>query len=322
MARVEVVAAVLMDRQGRYLLAQRPTGKVYAGYWEFPGGKVEVGETHHQALVREIREELGLDITRAYPWMTLHFDYPHAQVNLHVFRVTHWTGTPQSLENQSFSWQGAGCEQVTPMLPANGPLLRALDLPTVYGISYAHEMGEAAFLKALQEALQRGLRLIQVREKEWSETRLQTFAKQVVKMARPFGACVLINGNPDVARAVGADGVHLSAQQLSSCTERPDFTWVGASTHTPDDLRQAQRMGVDFVVLGPVAMTATHPGVAAMGFETFSRWAGECGIPVFGIGGLGLADLEGAWRAGGQGIASMRAVWQGSAPIPNRFALI
>ena len=69
-------------------------------------------------------------------------------------------------------------------------------------------------------------------------------------------------------------------------------------------------------------MTATHPGVAAMGFETFSRWAGECGIPVFGIGGLGLADLEGAWRAGGQGIASMRAVWQGSAPIPNRFALI
>jgi 8-oxo-dGTP diphosphatase len=322
MERVEVVVAVLMDRQGRYLLAQRPAGKVYEGYWEFPGGKVEAGETHHQALVREIREELGLEITRAYPWVTLRFDYPHAQVNLNLFRVTHWTGSPQSLENQAFAWQGAGCEAVSPMLPANGPLLRALNLPTVYGISYAHEMGEPEFLAALQQALQRGLRLVQVREKEWSETRLQAFAQRVVEMARPFGAQVLINDNQNVARAVGADGVHLSAQQLKRCSVRPDFAMVGASTHTPDDLRQAERVGVDFVVLGPVAMTPTHPDVTPIGFEVFSRWAGGCSIPVFGIGGLGLADLEGAWMAGAHGIAAIRAVWQGSALIPNRFGLV
>src|SRR3954468_22356531 len=90
--RVEVAAAVLERADGEFLLAQRPPGKPYAGYWEFPGGKVEPGEAADAALKRELHEELGIDVTVAYPWLTRDFDYPHADVRLRFFRVYQWTG--------------------------------------------------------------------------------------------------------------------------------------------------------------------------------------------------------------------------------------
>ncbi len=319
MTRVEVVVAVLLDRQGRTLLAQRPPGKVYAGYWEFPGGKVESGETLRAALTREIREELGVEIRDAFPWITRHFDYPHARVRLHLFRVTHWTGQPQSLEGQKLAWQGLGCEPVTPMLPANTPILQALELPTVYGITHASDMGESAFLEALERAFYRGLRLVQLREKDLPAELLHTLAEKVVHAARPWQAQVLINGDIEVARAVGAAGVHLTARQLSTLNTRPELPLVAASCHSTDDLRRAEALALDFVVLGPVAPTATHPECALLGFEALAHMIEDCGLPVLGIGGLGLSDLEAAWRSGAHGIASMRALWEGEAPIPNRF---
>ncbi len=319
MTRVEVVVAVLIDRQGRYLLAQRPQGKAYAGYWEFPGGKVEPGETLRDALTREIREELGVEIRDALPWVTRHFDYPHARVRLHLFRVTQWTGEPQPLEDQQLAWQGLGCEAVAPMLPANAPILQALELPTVYGITHASDMGEPAFLEALERAFFRGLRLVQLREKELPAELLHKLAEKVVHAARPWQARVLINGDIAVAQAVGAAGVHLTARQLAALTTRPDLPLVAASCHDMDDLRRAEQWGLDFVVLGPIAPTATHPDRKPLGFEALARMIEDCGLPVLGIGGLGLPDLAAAWRCGAHGIASMRAVWEGEAAIPNRF---
>ncbi len=319
MSRVEVVVAVLVDRQGRYLLTQRPSGKAYAGYWELPGGKVEPGETLRAALVREIREELGVEIRDAFPWITRQFEYPHAFVRLRFYRVTQWSGLPQSLEEQELAWQGPGCEAVTPMLPANAPILKALELPTVYGISHVSEMGEAVFLEALERAFERGLRLVQLREKDLPAERLHKLSEKVLRAARPWQARVLVNTDIALAQAVEADGVHLASGQLATLTVRPDLPLVAASCHDVDDLRRAEELGVDFVVLGPVAPTATHPDRMPMGFETLARAIEDCGLPVLAIGGLGLSDLEAAWRAGAHGIASMRAVWQGEAPISNRF---
>ncbi len=319
MNRVDVVVAVLIDRQGHYLLAQRPKDKVYAGYWEFPGGKVEPGETLRAALVREIREELGVEIRDALPWITRHFDYPHARVRLHLFRVTQWAGQPQPLEDQQLAWQGLGCEPVSPMLPANAPILQALELPTVYGVTHAADMGEPAFLEALERAFYRGLRLVQLREKDLPAELLHKLAEKVVHAARAWQARVLINGQVDVARAVGAAGVHLTAHQLAGLSARPDLPLVAASCHGAEDLRRAEALGLDFVVLGPVAPTASHPDAVPLGFEALAHLVADCSVPVLGIGGLGLSDLEAAWRSGAHGIASMRAIWEGEAPIPNRF---
>lgn len=133
--RIVVVAAVLQQSDGRFLLAQRPVGKTYAGYWEFPGGKVENGETPLAALSRELDEELGIEVVSAYPWIIRDFDYPHADVRLHFFRVRDWRGELQSREAQAFAWQRLDAIEVEPLLPANGPILKALGIPETYGIT-------------------------------------------------------------------------------------------------------------------------------------------------------------------------------------------
>ena len=119
---VEVAAAVLQRPDGSFLLAQRPPDKIWAGYWEFPGGKIEPGETSHHALVRELREELGITVTTAYPWITRVFTYPHATVRLNFFRVTAWSGELHPHEGQQFAWQHLPDISVAPVLPANAPI--------------------------------------------------------------------------------------------------------------------------------------------------------------------------------------------------------
>ncbi|MBX3611715.1 MAG: (deoxy)nucleoside triphosphate pyrophosphohydrolase [Hydrogenophaga sp.] len=118
----EVAVGILIDEQGRYLLTTRPTGKAYAGYWEFPGGKVESGETVEQALRRELQEEVGVTIGQAQIWRTQLVDYPHALVHLNFCKVYDWTGALQMHEGQQFVWTSLPvlCE---PVLPGTVPVL-------------------------------------------------------------------------------------------------------------------------------------------------------------------------------------------------------
>ncbi len=119
---VDVAVGVLIDADSRFLLTSRPAGKVYAGYWEFPGGKVESGETIEQALRRELHEELGITIGAAQPWHVEMMAYPHALVRLHFCKVFDWTGTFEMREAQSMSWQTLPV-QVAPVLPGTVPVL-------------------------------------------------------------------------------------------------------------------------------------------------------------------------------------------------------
>jgi 8-oxo-dGTP diphosphatase len=304
----EVVAAVLMRPDGSYLLAQRPVGKVYAGYWEFPGGKVEASETSLQALTREIQEELGVTITRATPWLTRTHVYEHASVRLRFFRVTAWQGELQRLDNQEFSFQMPGQETVEPMLPANGPLLRAMQLPPVCAITRAGQIGEQAMLNALRSACDAGLRLIQVREKEATSAHRIQFAKQVKALATPYGAQVVLNGSVHEAREAGVDGVHLSAQALLATAVSPDLAWVGASAHNAAEIEHAQRIGCDFVLLGAVQATPTHPSGETLGWRSFEQLAQDCAIPIYALGGLRMNDLAIATQYGAHGIAMMRGI--------------
>lgn len=122
---IHVAVGILMKENGDVLLGQRPVGKPYAGYWEFPGGKVEEGEQIIDALRRELLEELGVTIMTAEAWCCVEHIYPHAHVRLHFYISKQWQGEPQSLEGQAFAWQGQ--VQVEPLLPATIPLLTDLD---------------------------------------------------------------------------------------------------------------------------------------------------------------------------------------------------
>jgi 8-oxo-dGTP diphosphatase len=119
---VDVAVGVLIDPQGRFLLTSRPAGKVYAGHWEFPGGKLEPGETVEHALARELHEELGITVLGSERWRDLVVDYPHARVRLHFCKVRHWRGEFQMREGQAMAWQVLPV-QVGPVLPGTVPVL-------------------------------------------------------------------------------------------------------------------------------------------------------------------------------------------------------
>jgi len=311
---VEVAAAILLRKTEEgveYLLAQRPEGKVYAGYWEFPGGKVEAGETLREALVREIQEELGVTVDRAWPWLSCQFTYPHATVRLKFFRVASWHGEVAPIEHSGFVWVKIGdTAPVAPVLPANGPILRALELPSIYALTNAAENGIEAELAKLEHALRNGLRLIQIRDKTLAPAERLRLASGVMRLAGNFSeALVLVNDDEELAREIGAHGLHLSSGQLMRITQRPEFSWVAASCHTSGDLTRAAELGLDFVLLSPVLPTASHPETESMGWSEFARLIGQCALPVFALGGMQPGMLEKAWENGAHGIAMLRG-WE------------
>ena len=306
---VEVVAAVIERPDGSFLLAQRPPDKVYAGYWEFPGGKVEPGEPLAAALARELHEELGIEVERAYPWIVQEYAYPHARVRLNFFRVRAWHGEAHGKEAQQLAWQHVFAIGVAPLLPANAPVLRALRLPFEYAITQAGRIGTEAQLRLLDERLAQGLRLIQVREKGMPAQTLAHFAGAVIAKASAHGAQVLINADIELAQRLGADGVHLTSAQLARLARRPALDWCAASCHNAADLARAVRLGIDFVVLGPVQPTATHPDAQALGWDGFGALTQGMPVPVFALGGMEPQDLENAWHRGAHGIAMVRGSW-------------
>ena len=122
---VHVAVGVLLKGDGAFLLTSRPQGKVYAGYWEFPGGKLEAGESVEQALRRELHEEIGITLQDCEPWKTEHIDYPHAQVALHFCKVRQWQGALVMREGQDHAWQQLPVS-VQPVLPGTIPVLQWL----------------------------------------------------------------------------------------------------------------------------------------------------------------------------------------------------
>jgi 8-oxo-dGTP diphosphatase len=306
---VEVAAAVLQKPDGTFLLAQRPPDKIWAGYWEFPGGKIEPGETPYHALVRELREELGITVTTAYPWVTRVYTYPHATVRLNFFRVTAWSGELHPHEGQEFSWQRVSNIFVTPVLPANAPILRALSLPTLYAISNVQELGEEEFMRRLEAALHNGLRLVQLREKNYSREALRKLALKMLPLLRQHEARLIINADIELAKEIGADGVQLTGAQLAGLSVRPDVDWCAASCHNAEELRRAEVLGCDFALLSPVLPTQSHPGAPHLGWKNFAAIAAGPSIPVYALGGLTHDDMQTAWQHGAHGISLLRQAW-------------
>ncbi|HUL96881.1 MAG TPA: Nudix family hydrolase [Usitatibacter sp.] len=297
----EVAAAVIERPDGTFLLAQRPAGKPYPGYWEFPGGKIEAGEDPRAALVRELREELGIEVREATPWITRIYAYTHATVRLHFYRVSAWGGEPQPLEDQAIRWQRIEATDVSPMLPANAPVLAALALPAVMIVSDALSAGIEGWIAKLAARVLEGPVLVQVREKAANRQQVQHILSRVLTRTEPCGSRVVVNS--DCGNHPQCDGIHLTAKALMQAASRPAAGLVGASCHDEAELARAGELALDYVVLGPVKPTASHPGAAPLGWERFATLAQGLAMPVYAIGGLTRADLAEARRHGAHGVA-------------------
>lgn len=315
---VPVAAAVIVRDDGAYLLGQRPAGSFYAGYWEFPGGKVETGEQPQQALVRELYEELNIRADAPEPWLVREHVYEHAHVRLHFFRVRRWRGRIAARVHSRLHWHAPQDTPPAPMLPANAPVLRALTLPSSIGITCAGALGVETQLQRLQTALSRGLRCVHVREPQMHTEELRAFAAAVRAYAAPAGARVMLHtgGAQDCAHALALarelqlDGVHLAACHAAALRERPDLPWCSAAAHNREELRRAATLGCDYAFFSPVHATPTHPHATPLGWGNFAALAAGLPLPVYALGGVGVADLPRARAAGAHGIAAIRDIWR------------
>lgn len=307
---IEVVAAVIRDRRGRILLARRTEGRDLAGLWEFPGGKCEAGETAEEALRRELREELGIEIEIGTRLIRVPQAYPSKRLCLDVHEVRAWRGSMRGLEGQALAWVPPHRLSEYAMPPADIPVVAALSQPDRYLVTAEPGDDDARWLATLERALANGIRRVELRAPACEPKRWNRLASQAVACCNEAGAQVLINGDLELAAALGA-GVHLRAAQLAELTSRPlpQGRLVGASCHTAEELRAAQALGCDFAVVGAIKPTKTHPEATPLGWEGFASLREAVSLPIYAIGGLGVSDIPEARRHGAQGIAAIRSLW-------------
>lgn len=313
---LDIAAGVLVDAQGRLLIAQRRAGTPGAGYWEFPGGKREAGEAIFGCLARELAEEIGVTDLRGVPLIRFVHERGPRPVRLHVWRIHDWTGEPGPREGQRIRWTASDTLDDVDLLPATDVILTALALPRRYLITprLAEAGDRDAWFAALDGALEGGARMLRLRDADLTDADYAQLAAVVIARARRRGAKVLLDRDVDMAEALDADGLHWSGQRLASSRRRPVATarWFAVSAHGPDELDAALAAGADFATVSPVAATATHPRVRPLGWPGFEALRGDRALPVYALGGLRASDQADALAHNAQGIAAIRGLWPGS----------
>jgi 8-oxo-dGTP diphosphatase len=307
---MHVVAGVLVDGSGRILIAQRPPGKHLAGMWEFPGGKLEPGESAVVALERELDEELGIvvdphsfEASIRIPWQ-----YGERGMLLEAIVVRAWAGEPKALDAAAIAWQEPWSIDPAVLAPADRPILSAMRLPAHYPITSAQASPDEA-TASLLAALERGERLLQLRLPALPHETVRQLAARVLPEVRRRGATLLLNRDIEGALALGeGTGVHLGSSQLRELSGRPlpPSRVVGASCHDADELALASRLGCDFATLSPVLRTLSHPDAEPLGWPRFAQLAEAAALPVYALGGLGPEDAAEARMHAGQGVAGIR----------------
>ncbi|WP_303901741.1 Nudix family hydrolase [Thiohalomonas denitrificans] len=314
---LQVAAAVIHDPAGQILIARRADHRHQGGLWEFPGGKIEPGETVEHALGRELDEELGIVPTQSRPLIRIPHDYGGRQVLLNVRRVDAFDGVAYGREGQPIAWVRPEALSDYAFPAANRPIVNAARLPD-RGLITPDPGRPAewdAFLGGLESRLKKGIRLVQLRAKSLPPSELVVLSEQVATLCRQFGAHLGLNGPVSMAEAIPGAGVHLTGTRLRELTERPlgSERWVSAACHGEEELERALSIGVDFVFASPVLPTESHPGAPTLGWNGLRALCERSPIPVYALGGLGPADRLRAWQSGAQGIAAIRSLWN---PIP------
>jgi len=302
-SRLDVVAAVIRDKAGNILLSRRLASQHQGGRWEFPGGKVESGETLHQALARELHEELGIDCHSSCAFMTIDHQYPELHVRLHFREATQWSGVPHGREQQPVKWFAPADLYSLEFPAANQPIVTALSLPERWLIlPDDYQKDWPSVLPALKQSGVEGVYL------RGATTSLEPLS-DMVKRCQASGLKTLLRNDVGLVRAVGADGVHLSSGVAATMNERPDCELVSVACHNPSELDRAERLRADMVMLSPVNITTTHPHAVPLGWQTFSSWATGRPFSVYALGGVTEKELSVARESGGRGIAAISAFW-------------
>jgi 8-oxo-dGTP diphosphatase len=308
---IHVAAAAVFNQRRHVLISRRPLHVHQGGLWEFPGGKLESGETVESALRRELREEIGIDVISARPLIRVRHDYPDRAVLLDVWRVDRFAGHAAGHEGQPTRWVSPRDLGQYRFPAANWPIIKALRLPDRYLVTPEPGPDLPGFLERLDAAVRRGVALVQLRAKQCPLPAYRSLVKQVLEVCHARDARLLLNSEPSLAAELGADGVHLTSSRLLALRGRPfdESRLVGASCHDARELGHACAMNLDFAVVSPVRETRSHPGMDTLGFAGLRELTERADLPVYALGGLGESDLGRVFEHGAQGIAAIRGLW-------------
>lgn len=304
---VRVAVGVLCDQAGRILIALRPSHKHQGDLWEFPGGKIEVGETVENALSRELFEELGVTVQHSVPLISVPFSYPDKKVVLEVREVLAFDGEPRGAEGQPIRWVTKSELGSYKFPEANAPIVQAVCLPRLICITGAYkDLDDFRF--RMTRALARGAEMILYRPAD--DASLQSASTPIAaQICRQFGVPLVLNSKVSHEFWHHAEGIHLRAEELERIKGRPVQGWFGASCHTLAEAERAKALGVDYLFVSPVEPTGSHPDVQCLGWEKFAEIVSKLAFPVYALGGLHLTDLHEARTRGARGIAGISAFW-------------
>ena len=298
---IDVAVGVVIRGDGAVLLGQRVPGKPYAGWWEFPGGKLEAGESVAQALARELHEELGIEVRESFAWVVREFVYPHARVRLHFRRVFDFEGEPHSREGQAFVWCRPDAIDVAPLLPATVPVIGWLRLPTLWIDCSSPTADERAIESAVARARRPAVLVLDA--PSIARQRFEARFYRIRSLASALGAKLLVGAAHPPSYARAADGVLLGPTQLRAIDARPPGALVAARCESVPDVERAAALGIDCVLVGS--------GLAG-------RCAESAGVPMIGVEercprGVD-ACLDSSRRLGVHGVALPAAFWHDERP--------
>jgi 8-oxo-dGTP diphosphatase len=308
---IKVVAGAVFNTNGQVLIARRPSHVHQGEKWEFPGGKIEPGESAQGALTRELFEELGIRAQAFKPLIRIRHCYADRTVFLDVRKVIRYAGDPRGQEGQTLAWTALHELSRFSFADANRAILKALILPDLYLITPEPEHGDTSFLRRLEAALRQGIRLVQWRAPGIEAQSYCELAKAIIRTCHEHGARLLVNGEPQWAVRWKADGVHLNSARLRAVRARPltqDYL-VAVSCHNRAEIARAKGIDADFAVVSPVKPTCSHSEVKPLGWRAFCQLCDNAGMPVYALGGMNAGDLPRAKRYGGQGVAAIRGLW-------------
>lgn len=306
-----VAVAVIYGADGRILISQRAADRPQGLLWEFPGGKLESGESAQAALRRELLEELGIKVRSAQAFFKVRHQYPEQSVVLNVWKVTDFDGTPRGVEGQPLAWVTLK-ELTNYAFPAaNTPIINALRLPEQYLITPAH-LSHVQVVRGVTQALQEGVRLLQLRAPDLFDPQYRELAADVQGLCAGK-AQLMLKGPLEWLGDFPAAGWHLTAAQLRHYASLgrpfPAERWLAVSCHTREELDLAAQIQADFVTLSPVCATTSHPEVPPLGWTQVRAWLTSVRQPVYLLGGMQPSDLEQAQQFGAQGVAGISNFW-------------
>ncbi|WP_455203994.1 Nudix family hydrolase [Kaarinaea lacus] len=308
---IHVAVAAIVNSDDEVFIALRPDHVHQGGLWEFPGGKVEAHEDVSVALVRELKEEVGIDVRSSKPLIQIHHDYGDKHVWLDVHLIHEFGGEPHGREGQEVRWVAKQQLRTYTFPQANYPIISALLLPDRYLITPEPGANLGQFLQRLESRLQGGIKMLQLRAKRLSTSAYRELAQRVLALCERYDVKLILNSEPELVEQIGAHGVHLSSARLLASRSRPlsSNKWVAVSCHNQEEIEQANKIQADFAVLGPVLATASHPDAPGMGWYQFALMCELANYPVYALGGMLEEHISEVQSYGGHGIAAIRALW-------------